>query len=283
VSDIGEIIANIKDWSRKANKITKLLDAYEKLHVEAFDNTYILEQKITEIEKAISSLPDLDKKGALDAWLKAEKASLGKFKEDFRFRFGQQLKELLSRDGIKIRGQYPLLRFGLFTLKLNFEFGDATLFFGPEVERIKSKLPLQPQVIYDAVRRYEQDIQDKDFDANTVMGDLVAAYKRCLAISGKSYGDKVRITEVFKEYVFLKQPKQFMINASRGNFREFSRIKLSYMLYRLRIANINGQGMRLHVATFDATVDKVRSFWVPDNAEGDGTHYEYISFEAARK
>ena len=276
--DISDIISNIKTWNKQLKKIQKQLEIYEKIRADAINNSYLLEKKVTEIEKATAALHDQDTRGVLDAWLQNEKASLGKFKEDFRFQFGQHLKELFSKEAKKISGQYPVLRIGLFTLKLNFEFGDATLFFGPEVEKLKSRIPLQPQVICDTVKRYEKDIKDEHFDAVRVLDDLVAAYRRCLILSERAYGDKVRITDVLKEYVFLKQPKQFMIDASKGHFQEYSRIKLSYMLYRLKRANVTEMGFRLHVATFDATVDKVRSFWVPDSDEGEGTHYEYISF-----
>ena len=281
--DTNEITSNLKTWNKQLRKIQKLLEAYEKIRADATNNAYLLEQKVEGVERAITALPDQDIRDVLDGWLQNEKVSLGKFKEDFRFRFGQQLGELFARDGIKIGGQYPLLRFGLFTLKLNFEFGEATLFFGPEVEKLRAKIPLQPQTIYETVRRYEKDIRGEHFEANKVMDDLIAAYKRCLLLSEKPYGDKVRITEVLKEYVFLKQPKQFAVDASKGHFHEYSRVKLSYLLYCLKQANIMERGMRFYVANFDATVDKVRSFWVPDNEEGEGTHYEYVSFGPAQE
>lgn len=281
--DINDIISSIKTWSKQLRKIQKLVEAYEKIRGDVVNNAYVLEKKIAEIEKTIAALPDQDVTGVLNGWLHSEKAVLGKFKEDFRFHFGQQLRELFARDGMQISGQYPVLRVGLFTLKLNFEFGDAALFFGPEVEKLKSRIPLQPQVIYDTVRHFEKDIRDEQFDASKVMDDLIAAYQRCLVLSEKTYGEKVLITELLKEYVFLKQPKQFTIEASKSRFHEYSRIKLSYMLYQLKQSNITEKSMRLHVATFDATVDKVRSFWVPNNEEGEGTHYEYISFGGAKE
>lgn len=274
------IIESIKALTTQANSIMKLLRGYEKAHSQAVDNAVILEKKITEIEKVVADLSNHELKNLLESWLRGEKESITKLKEEFRFQFGQQLNALFAQDGMKIRGQYPLLRIGLFTIKLNFEFGEGTLFFGPEIERIKSKIPLQPKVIYDTVHQCTRAIEAEPFDPEMLCADLYAAYQRCLALSGKSCGDKVLITEVLKEFVFLKQPKQFIIDASKSSFHEYSRVKLSYMLYRLKRANIEVRGMKLHVATFDATIDKVRSFWVPENEEGEGTHYEYISFEA---
>ena len=281
--DAKEIILSIKGWTKQLNKLAKLLSSYEKAQADPVNNAYILEKKINELEKNIITLSDHDYIDPLRAWLNDEKNAVGKLKEDFRFNFGQQLKELFEKDGRRVRGQYPLLRIGFFTLKLNFEFGEGILFFGPEIEKIDSKLPLQPAAIYDAVHRHERNMQVPDFDAAGTFEDLHASYERCLAVSGKTSGDKVRITHVLKEYVFSRQSKQFMIDPSKGHFKEYPRMTLSYMLYQLKHANATERGLRLHVATFDATVDKSRSFWVPDNEEGEGTHYEYISFEVPRE
>lgn len=278
--DVPAIIESLKVLTTQANGIIKLLRGYEKAHSQPVDNAYVLEKKITELEKVVVDLSNVELRNFLEAWLRGEKEAVTKLKEEFRFQFGQKLNELFARDGVKIRGQYPLLRIGLFTLKLNFEFGEGTLFFGPEIEKMESKIPLQPEVIYSTVRQCERDIEVEPFDPEMLCNDLYAAYQRCLAFSGKPDGDKVLITDVLKEYVFMKQPRQFMIDASKANFREYSRVKLSHMLYRFNRANMEARGMRLHVATFDATVNKLRSFWIPENEEGEGTHYEYMSFEA---
>ena len=259
--------------------MVKSLQAYEKISTQAVENAYVLERKITEIEKTIALISANAVPHELNAWIQSEKAMISKLKDDFRFQLGQQLKSMFEKDGLKIRGQYPLLRIGLFTLKLNFEFGEAILFYGPEVEKLRSRIPLQPQAIGDVVRQYARDMRGERFDEKKVSGELYAAYERCLKLLAKPIGEKVRITEVLKEYVFLTQPKQFNVDPSKGHYREYSRLKLSYMLYRLKLADIDAHGMRLYVATFDSTVDKLRSFWIPDNEEGEGTHYEYISFE----
>lgn len=259
------------------------MNAYERLREHPDENAYLLAEKIDEIKTVAAMLFDPQFQSAFDVWLKAEKDAIAKAKEDFRFHFGLQLKQLFDKENMKIRGQYPLLRVGLFTLKLNFEFGEAILFFGPEVEKLKSKIPLQLDKIYSIIRQYDQDMRNKDFDAQRVLDTLHRAYERCLGIAGKPAGEKLRITLVLKEYVFLMQPKQFNVDPTRGHYREYSRPKLSYMLYQLKLSDIDARGMRLHVATFDSTVDKLRSFWIPDNEEGEGTHYEYISFEPAKE
>ncbi|UCD19163.1 MAG: hypothetical protein JSU64_07025 [candidate division WOR-3 bacterium] len=279
ISDIREAIERIKTLSRHTKKIVKTLQEYEKMLDDRVENAYLLQKKMVEIEKILSASPAPDLKKSLAEWVENEKAATLKAAEDFRFQLGQQLKTMFAKDGIKLRGQYPVLRLGMFTLKISFEFGDAVLFFGPEVEKIRSKISLHPKTIYDTVKQYDSEMRTDPADLESVYQDLVRAYQRCLKTSDRSGGDKLLISEVLREYVFIRQPKQFGIDARRENFREYPRIKLSYMLFQLRDSRMAEQNMRLHVATFDATVDKSRSFWVPDNEDGDGTHYEYISFE----
>lgn len=279
MSGVREIIDSIKSSIKHSNKLVKSLIAYESSAAQGVQNAYVLDKRIGEIEKVIAQIPENAMPHEVNVWLQAEKTRIDKLKDDFRFQLGQQLKTMFEKNGMKMRGQYPTLRIGLFTLKLNFEFGEAALFYGPEVEKLKSRIPLQPQAIYDAVRQYDQDMRGGIVDAQKLSDNLYAAYLRCLKLLEKPAGDKLRITDVLKEYVFLIQPKQFNVDPSRGHYREYSRLKLSYMLYRLKVAEIDTRGMRLHVATFDSTIDKLRSFWIPDNEEGEGTHYEYISFE----
>jgi hypothetical protein len=220
---------------------------------------------------------------SISAWLKGEKEAITKAKGEFRFAFGKELKTLLEKDGRQLHGQYPLLRIGLFTLKLDFEFGNATLFFGPEIEKLKSSIQLQPDSICRELKKFDDMLQKEQFNAEEMLKDICQAYKRRLLLTNKSYGEKLLITDVLEEFVILKQSNKFSIDPRRENYREYPRIILSYLLYRLRKSHVNQQSMRLHVATFDATVNRLRSIWVPENEKGDGTYYSYISFETTDK
>jgi hypothetical protein len=79
----------------------------------------------------------------------------------------------------------------------------------------------------------------------------------------------------------LQQPPGFRLNPTQEKFVEYPRIRFSYDLFRLRQAGQFQAGedrLKLHVANFDATTEKAKALWVPDNEAGDGTHYSYVSF-----
>ncbi len=274
-----ECAGNFKALSKNIRKITKLFDEYSKLEMNPTENVYLLEKNLLKIRKVADGLPDYNLKESLVSWLNKTKGELEKTKEDFEFQFGQQLKELLQKDGKRLRGQYPRLRTGLFMLHLNFEFGEATLYFGPEVEKLRSKIPIQPMMVYEIIKKYDDDLHKTKSTPEDVLKTLNEAYRRKLRLENKDFGERMLLTEVMSEFVILKQSKKFHCDPRKSNFREYSRAKLSYLLYLLKKSNVPEKDLKLYVATFDATVDKMHSIWIPENEDGEGTYYSHISFE----
>jgi len=274
-----EIVEGLKSLARGCGRLNKLLNQYTKLKENQVENAYLLEKRLTEITKAAEALPNFTTKELLNNWIYQEKEGLNKTKEDFRFIFGQRLNELFQQDGIQIRGQYPTLRIGFYTVKLNFEFGEAAFYFGPEVEKIKDKISLKPTSIYEIINKYDNELKSYKFNPQEFFTDLYYAYRREITTSNKSMGEKILIIDVLHEFVILKQPQQFFIDPRKENFREYPRVKLSYFLYLLKKSDIDSKGLHFYVATFDATVDKKQAIWIPENEEGEGTYYSYISFE----
>jgi hypothetical protein len=276
---IKDIQQDLEDLLKNSKKILKILADYERLKANPVANVYICERKLAEISKIIDRLPDFNLKQSLVAWTSQEREEYEKVKEDFHLRFGQDLKKLLAEDDHELRGQYPLLRIGLFTLKLNFEFGEAVLYYGPEAEKITSKIPLEPIKICAEIKKYDEAIRSVECQPEKTLNDLYKAYRRTLMAAEKPFGEKLLILDVLREFVMLKQSKQFLIDPKREKFREYPRIQLSYLLYFLKKSDCLQQGLRFYVATFDATTDKRQSIWVPENEKGEGTYYSHISFD----
>uniref|UniRef100_A0A7C4TGG3 Uncharacterized protein n=1 Tax=candidate division WOR-3 bacterium TaxID=2052148 RepID=A0A7C4TGG3_UNCW3 len=273
-----EIVEGFKGLIKNSNRINRLLNSYARLKEKPVENVYLIEKKLSEISKLANNLPDFSLKNSLINWLEQEKLVIEKAKEDFRFLVGERIKELFQKDNIVIRGQFPNLRIGFYTLNLNFEFGEAILYFGPQIERIKSKISLEPQTIYKVIKSYDEDLKKVKFEPREFHYDMKKAYKRRIILSGKTYGEKIPLLDILNEYVLLKQSPQFFIDPKKENFSEFSRIKLSYLLYLYKNSELSERKPHFYVATFDATTDKRRALWIPDNEEGEGTYYSYISF-----
>jgi hypothetical protein len=276
---VNGIVEHFKTLVKFSSRTVKLINAYQKLKDNPAENAYLMEKKLADISKISEGLPDCEAGNDLKEWLKGEKDETEKAKDDFRFNFGEKLKAQFSSDNWQLRGQYPILRARLYTIKIDFEFGEAAIFFGPEVEKIKSKIPLEAQAIHSAVKRFDSELKAVKFDAREFYRALFAAYKKKLMLAGRNVGEKLPLTEVLSEYVISGQPAHFHLDPRRENFRGFSRTQLSYLLFQLNKASLSDTAMRLYTATLDATTDRKQSIWIPGNDEGEGTYYSYISFE----
>ncbi len=274
-----EIVEGFKGLIKASGKITKLIQGYAKLKESPADNAYIMEKRISELLKIANSLAEFDLKNQLIDWLNQEKKEVEKAKEEFRFAFGEKLKALFQQDNRTIKGQYPILRVGFYTLVLNFEFGEAALYFGPQTEKLKSKIPLEPAIVYQTIKKFDEELKKKKFDPKEFYLDLENAYKRRLSLLNRPYGEKVLLVDVLDEYVFLKQPPQFFIDPRKENYREFSRVELAYLLFMFKNSEFTQKSIHLYVATFDATTDKKQAIWIPDDEEGEGTYYGYMAIE----
>lgn len=271
----------LKEVAKKAGIVAKRLESYQKIKESATGglNIHILEKNINDIKKLLTNFPDGEIKSSLLKWTEAENGFIKKGKEEFRFQFGNQLKELLEKDGLVLKGQLPVLRAGLYTLKLDFEIGFAALYWGPEIQTIKAKVPLSVQEIYYTIHNFNEQIKKRASPADYFFKNLQHAYQRFTSFNNIPYGNKVLLIDLLSELVLISQSASFRADPAKDKFREYSRIQFSYDLYCLRQTAGQASSLRLSVATFDATTDKAKSIWVPDNEQGDGTYYSYIDFE----
>jgi hypothetical protein len=275
---VDQLLKILATLTKHTNKITKLLKDYEKARTRPADNAYILEKKMNDIEKYVQEkeygavIPELQE------WINREKADIDAFKEEFRIAFGQALNTLFQKDGKKIRGQYPVIRVGLYTLKIDFQFGSVALYYGPEIEKIRSGIRLHAETVYGIVKQCDDELHARQLEAADTYEILHNVYKRRLALHGLGFGAKIPIMDVLSGFVLARQSKKFMIDPQSNNFKGISRIALSYLMFALKKTDIFQQNIRLHVATFNETVDKKNALWIPDNEDGEGTHYSHISF-----
>ncbi len=275
------LIELLQSISGQSHRLGRRLVAYRGLLSSPVSNVHARARALAELGEAIQGFPDSDVRTRLLEWWRAESAAVEQSRAEFRFEFGRQLVSGLDGSGMTIKGQLPLLRVGLFTVKADFEAGSATVFWGPEIEKLKSGLALAPGELAATLRNWNERLRRKAVEPTKLAARLHAAYRRHCGLGGLPDGTRVFLLDLLSELVLLMQPESFRLNPAREKFVEYPRVRFSYDLFLLRRAGafvVGDRQLRLHVANFDATSEKARALWVPNSEEGDGTHYSYLSF-----
>jgi hypothetical protein len=271
----------LRSLSGQSLALAKRMSAYNGLLPEPVGNVHARSRALAEIGGLVEAFPDSDARRQIEAWRRAESADVEQALSEFRFEFGRRLADGLEGSSLAIRGQLPVLRVGLFTLRTDFDAGSATVYWGPEVEKLRAGLRLVPADLAATLRKWNDGLRQKSIEPQKLATRLHAAYTRTIAFRGLEPGARVFLLDLLAELVMLLQPESFRLNPAQEKFVEYPRVRFSYDLYRLKQAGaftVGAARLKLHVANFDATTEKSKALWVPDNDEGDGTHYSYLSF-----
>ncbi len=276
------LIGVLSELGRRFQKAAKLLSRYQALLSEPVRRVYERERSLAELAEVIAGLPEGELKKRLSEWLEEERERLERAREEFRFEFGREFLSGLDGSGMRVQGQLPFLRVGLFSVQVDFSSGRATVFWGPGVERLRSGVRLESGELVRVLRSYQEGLERWGIrEPREFLLRLWSGYQRVCVLRGVAEGERVFLVELLGELVLMMQSDGFRVNPVRERFVEYPRVRFSYDLYLLRrsgVRTVEGREVRLSVANFDATAEKARALWVPDNEEGEGTYYSYISF-----
>ncbi|MBS4016157.1 MAG: hypothetical protein KGZ86_06990 [Candidatus Latescibacteria bacterium] len=276
LSDLEKLISQL-------TKIKKKLDTLGALTPEQISaKPYEIEAHISDISRQLNTppLPEMLGETKLFQELKnlyaQEQEKIDNSKQEFRFNIGNQFKDLLSGFG-ELKGQLPVLRVKFYTIKFDFNNGEATIWWGPEKELIK-KLNLEPVAIVETLKSFDQNLTVKWNQYLDFLNIIKQAYSRYLKLNSLNFGEKVNLFDLLTEVVILMQGKSFKTDPTKSHFTDYSRIQYSYDLFRLKTDSALMSNIQLSVATFAITEDRAKSLWVPDKETGDGTYYQTIAF-----
>ena len=275
------LVELLQSLSGRSQKLARRLVAYRRLLSDPVGSVHARARAIAELSGAIQAFPDSEVRQMLIEWCRNESAAIEQSRSELRFEFGRQLLAGLEGSGMIVKGQLPLLRVGLFTVRTDFEAGSATIFWSPEIEKLKSGLALAPAELAATLRKWNERLRQKSVEPAKLAARLHTAYRRFCGLGGMNEGTRVFLLDLLSELVILMQPESFRLNPAQEKFVEYPRVRFSFDLFRLKQAGalaVGGAQLKLHVANFDATTEKAKALWVPDSEEGDGTHYSYISF-----
>lgn len=275
MSELGDALV---EYKRKLDGVVKLYEEIQKLDEHRGAHAVQLRSRLEKLAKLIDELDQVcvgtDR---LRHWVGEYEAAISQAENELRVRFGRELEEALAEKGFSLRGQYPELKSGLFTLQLDFVRGKAAVWYGPKQEKLE-ECPLRPADVAsrlaDIMKRLGSGIPEPEF-----LGKLRQAYAR-QAPAADAKG--VPLIALLGEVAYLVQDARFYQDPRKEFYRSYGRADFSYDLYRLlrfvRVSHADTD-LRLAVATREYTKRRQDFLWVPDDESGKGTAYSHLRFE----
>lgn len=177
---------------------------------------------------------------------------------DYRQTFGRNLERELKNIGFGLRGQYPLLNTGMYTLDVDFDTSKVGIWYGPMQEKLASRKLSAIDVVKELHSQHKQ-ITEHDFDDDTfirTLHDIV--------------GDRASVSEVTSKFIER--------NVYGTKTKKTVRACLSYDLHRLKTRIVDDMELSLVTATRAYTQRKSDFLWIPTNDQGQGMYVSHIRF-----
>lgn len=271
--DLNDIVDRFGAFKKKVDAIHKALLQIRRLDPERLRHLKLLRRSAAKVPSLITTLSEATKeRDALVSWLEQYKAELDAAPAQLQEQLGPALESELRLMGVTLKGQYPRLRAGLFTILIDFANLKATLWYGPQQERI-GECQLDAAEIARLIKVTQESL-GSGLPPEEFLDRLYSVYQREAATAQES----IRITSLLDGIASAIQQTRCGNDPRSTNCRPYGRADFSYDLFRCRSPRIH-----LTVATRSHTRTRRDFLWVPTNAEGEGNTYSYLKFEQSSK
>lgn len=275
----SELKEHLVESGKTLQTVTRLVKAIETLEKDRINNVQQIEKLVGNLQKVVPSIPaGSQTRQMVEAWLSDCVSHLQSDKGEVRRNFGVALENMLKGKGLELKGQYPELKTGFYTIELDFDKSQADIWYGPKQE-FMAKARLSPAEVAKQLERIGKALTGRPFREETFLKRLYESYLRALSRIGRKEGEHAPILQVLADYVFLAQDRRFYTDPRKEHFKGYGRAFFSYDLYRLRQRKLLGKELSLVVATRANTVRRESFLWVPMDDKGKGEVYAYLYFK----
>ncbi|HXG41128.1 MAG TPA: hypothetical protein VNL95_00145 [Dehalococcoidia bacterium] len=277
-----ELVRWLTKTPQDLRRVARLLREIETTEKGPLDDVQRIEKMVSELQKLIAGLAKWgDVITELNQWVEDYRARLEDRKRELKRGFGARLEALLKEQGFELKGLYPELKAGFYTIEVNFDRWQATIWYGPKQE-LMDRCKLSASMVAKHLELVHKDLTGRPIDEEAFLKKLHDAYLRALSRLGRKEGEQAPILQVLSEYVFLNQDKRFYTDPRKEHFKGYGRAHFSYDLFRLKQRRLLGWELSLVVATRANTISRERFLWVPTDEKGDGTAFAYLQFREVR-
>ncbi len=269
--DTAEIEKLLAEVSKSANAARILLREIDRLDADRAANLVRLQQRLSRLQATATVLQRASTVSpALEEWQTAHQDNLRAFREEQLRHFATGLQRELQAVGRDLGGHLPELRSGIYTLAIDPDGWQVTLWLGPKQENLGT-CPVSPGDVARRIAQCEKDAGSHLDEAAFVRRVQDALQRLQPAADGEGY---VPIIALLGELALLLQNSAFRKDPRRETFHSYGRADLSSDLHRFR------RRVQLRIATRALARSREHFLWVPsDERTGDGSIYSHIRLE----
>lgn len=174
---------------------------------------------------------------------------------DIKHQFGAEIEKELAKIGLDLKGHYPLLKTGVYTLNVDLDQTKVGIWYGPETEKLAS------------CKLYAEDVARKLAELNEKITARRFDDEAFFQILHDAAGDKDHIS--IPDLVTYLADHDVYGTKTKKTIRTF----LSYDLYRLSKRTVDDIEISLVTATRAYTQRKSDFLWIPP-----GMYISHIKF-----
>lgn len=270
---LEQLLKELESIRLEKSQVYKQLQELLRLDVDRVINLSKIKNHLKKLHKLLDqSVESTQEKEIVIAGLQPYQEELSKTETHIHQRFGIELEQELNTLGLKLTGQYPTLRAGMFTFTLNFQNNKVVIWYGNEHEKLADCNLLVNEV----KKKLEQILKDlgTKLDQEAFVIKLKKAYSRASDHQTKL----VPIIHVLPELAFLLQRESYYQDPRKENYRSYSRVDFSYDLYRFGRYAL-AHGLQLTIAVKQYTQRRQDFLWIPNNERGEGAVYSHLQFK----
>jgi len=266
--DPAQLAQGLTDIKKSALTARTLLLEIERLDTDRAANLVRLRERLSRLQAAVAALQGASSIcSAMEEWQAAYQNSLRAFCDRQAHRFAIELQQELQAANKGLSGHLPELRSGMYTLVVDPERWQVTVWLGPKQERL-TKCALSAPEVAGHLERLQKELGCR-LDEAAFVGHLEEALRRLQSLADAD--GYVPIVAALGELAFLLQDGEFRRDPRRDAFRTYSRADLSTDLYHFR------RRVQLRIATRAQARSRDNYLWVPsDERKRDGAIYSHI-------
>ncbi len=275
----GEILHILVKEKTRIQNILKILKSLEKEKAKPFfsiSKTYKYINQISKLLEESSLTPQF--KQLIKEYLSRLEEEISYYKEKRKNSFTVELEKGLEIFSLPLKGHYPLLKLGLYTIEVDFDKESLTVWYGPQQEKLFSS-SLDIEKIVKALKEERTKIEERAFDDKLFLKQLYDAYNLWIYKNKKGLEEPAPIGDILFLYSFSIQPKKFKIDPKKEHYLSYSRAYFSFDLFRLKERRLDDVELCLITATRSYAKRKSDFLWIPLNISGDGMYVSHIKFK----